>query len=114
MAADPDERVRQAIDVLMAADTDRDGRISWSEAAAFVRIQGERAGISGMAAAGAIRVFRALAPGKDRVAFADVERAAEAVFREIDADHDGTLSPEELNAWREQQRRAAEKQRERK
>src|SRR5262249_400722 len=34
---DPDQRIAQEIARLMAADTDRDGRISWAEAAAFVR-----------------------------------------------------------------------------
>jgi len=68
----------------------------------------------------------ALLPGKDSVALADLESAAEAVFREIDADHNGTITYEELNTWRnrgaaalaaerrEQQRLAVEAERVRK
>jgi len=98
---DPDQRIAQEIARLMAADTDRDGRISWAEAAAFVRSQTDPARLFTTASVSQwpITFLRALVPGKDRVALADVEAAAEAVFREIDADHDGTVSAEERDGW---------------
>ena len=81
----------------MAADADRDGRISWAEAAAFARRQVDQTNVTA-ALAWSVNVFRALAPGKDRFALADVDGIAEAVFGEMDADHNGTVSAQELAA----------------
>ena len=124
-AAEADARIEQEVARLMAADTDKDGRITWAEALAFTKSQSNNAQVSGQGPL--VRRMLALAqPGKDTVALADLETAAEALFREIDADHNGTITSEELNAWRnresaalaaerrEQQRLAAEKERARK
>jgi len=123
-AVDHDQHVRQEVARMMAADTDRDGRISWIEAMAFTRkqIDQTRAVMTGYE--GPIKQLLALAPpGKDQVALADIEPVAEALFHEIDADHNGTVTSEELNAWRtrrsaalmaerrEKQRQEAEKER---
>jgi Ca2+-binding EF-hand superfamily protein len=95
---DPDQRIAQEVSRFMAADTDRDGRISWNEAAAFSRNEYGRAPII-TGTEQPIRAFLALVPGKDQVALKDIEPAAEALFREIDADHNGTVTEEELAAW---------------
>jgi Ca2+-binding EF-hand superfamily protein len=97
---DPDRRITEEIARLMAADTDHDGRIGWAEAAAFVRSQTDPARLFTTTVSQLpITFLRGLVPGKDRVALADVEAAAEAVFREVDANHDGIVTLEERDGW---------------
>jgi Ca2+-binding EF-hand superfamily protein len=86
---------------LMAADTDHDGSISLEEAAAWATSQ------VGMMPAeqwtSRVEQFLKFAPeGKTAVTLKDVELAAEAFFAAVDTNGDGTVSADELNAYRTQ------------
>jgi Ca2+-binding EF-hand superfamily protein len=98
---DSDRHVEQELARLMAADTDKDGLITWNEAAAHIRVQLKNMQASNGERTRPARQMLALAlPGKDSVAFRELEPAAEALFRVIDADRNGAISLDELTAWR--------------
>jgi Ca2+-binding EF-hand superfamily protein len=99
--AESDRHVEQELARLMAADIDKDGRITWNEAAAYIRAQLKNMRASTGERTRPARQILALAQsGKDLVAFRDLEPAAEALFRVIDADRNGAISLDELTAWR--------------
>jgi Ca2+-binding EF-hand superfamily protein len=102
--AEAERRIEQQVARMMAADADKDGRITWKEAIAYFGATPDRRQMMTFGQETVSALLLALAPpGKDSVTLADVEAAGEALFREIDADHDGTVSPEELAAWRAKQ-----------
>jgi Ca2+-binding EF-hand superfamily protein len=102
-----DQSVEQEAARLMAADTNKDGRITWLEAIEFTKARPNYLQTAASGHGPAVRQLLALAPaGKDVVTLANVEAAGEALFRVIDADGNGTISQEELNAYRT--RRSAE------
>jgi Ca2+-binding EF-hand superfamily protein len=100
-AIDP---VEQEVRRLMAADKDRNGRITWQEAFEFAKTSEEGTQMKRfMDRAMADSVNRILAvdsTSSGGVSLAQVEAAAEALLRTIDADGDGTVSAAELNAYR--------------
>jgi Ca2+-binding EF-hand superfamily protein len=119
---------------VMAADTDGDGRISIAEAFAFgaspkdstpraantVPGAGQFANLLNVVTASnqrgnplADEVRRLLPVGRDgKVTMADFEAAATAVFRAVDTDGNGTISQDELNAYRKREADAARERQE--
>ena len=95
-----DQQVRE----LMAADANKDGRVTYDE---LVRHSKQNDRFSGNSAAAImsqrIRFLLAFAPeGKNAVALADIEPKAEALFVTVDADKNGTVTAEELRVFRGQ------------
>jgi Ca2+-binding EF-hand superfamily protein len=101
--AEGQRRIEQRVARIMAADTDKDGRITYSEAIKAAPSYGKTRASGEATISGQIL---ALAPaGKDSVALADLEAAGEAFFRVIDTDQNGTVSSEEFVAWHTKQSR---------
>lgn len=110
-----EDPIEAEVSKLMAADTDRDGRITYAEVLNFAKTRPEmNRGMNGVS--GNVQQLLKLAPeGKSSVTLADIEPLAEALFRLVDTDGDGKISIDELKAYRarpdqpeEQQRRAAQ------
>jgi Ca2+-binding EF-hand superfamily protein len=103
------QSVEQEVARTMAADADKDGRITWQEAVAAVKA---RPNYSATVASGhgpRLRAMLALASDGKTVRWSDVESAAPAVFRAADSDGNGTISQDELEAYRRTQQEAARK-----
>lgn len=97
-------RINKRVADIMLADTDKDGRITWSEAIAYFGATHDHKPMSMYESQTGSALLLALAPpGKDSITLADIVPVGEALFHEIDADHDGMISPEELEAWRKKQ-----------
>jgi Ca2+-binding EF-hand superfamily protein len=86
---------------IMALDTDKDGKVSYAEALKF-RFPGlPMFGVAGQSP----RARQALtldSSAKGEVTLSDYQAAGEALFRKIDADGDGKISPQELTVYRVQ------------
>ena len=95
-----EERLNEQVANLMKADTNHDGRITWSEALAFVSQMPASANLPDPAGEPLRQILAIDTAGKGTVTLADVEAAAEAVFRAADTDGDGTISQQEFNAYR--------------
>jgi len=79
---DSDRYVEQELARLMTADTDKNGLITWDEAAAYVREQFKNMRASAGDRTRPARQILALAqPGRDSVAFNELVPSAEALFR---------------------------------
>jgi len=83
---------------LMAADTDGDGRISYAEAYSY-HPRGQ-ANVANPMAQQVRQVLALDTDGRGRLTLAEFEAAATALFREVDADGNGTISQDELNDYR--------------
>ena len=95
------ERLEKEIKNFLTADADKDGRITWNEAIEYVKKQPNyaRTVASGTGSPG--RQLLALAPqGKSAIALPELEAAATAFFRSVDADGNGTISLDELDTVR--------------
>jgi Ca2+-binding EF-hand superfamily protein len=104
--AEAEQRIDKRVADIMLADTDKDGRITWSEAIAYFGATPDHRAMS-MPEGETIsaRLLVLAPPGKDFLTLADIIRVGEALFHDIDADHDGIISPGELDAWRKKQAR---------
>jgi Ca2+-binding EF-hand superfamily protein len=110
-----EDPIEAEVKTLMEADADHDGRITYAEAVGYSKSRPDylRAVPTLIATAQSLMVF---APeGKSAVTLADIEPAAEALFRLVDTDGDGKLSQDEIKTYRsrpdqpeEQARRAAQ------
>ncbi len=95
-----ENQVRQ----MMAADKDGDGKVTLAEAmsAAEGRAQNNFVSMYGLSAR--VRALLTLSPSHDgRLTLADFEALGSEQFRAADADNNGTLSLDELNAFRRRQ-----------
>jgi Ca2+-binding EF-hand superfamily protein len=99
----PDERIAQEMRSLIAADADKDGRITWNEAIEFAKKQSNYPQGTNSAFAASVRQLLPLAvQGKTSVSLPDIEAAATAVFVAVDTDGNGTISQDELMNARSQ------------
>jgi Ca2+-binding EF-hand superfamily protein len=101
-----EERIEQQVRQTMAADADKDGRVTWAEALARFKPTGAQLGI-------AQRVQQMIAlggEGRQSVRLAEVEEAARAAFRAVDTDGNGTISQDELMAAHGMRQRVASRQ----
>jgi Ca2+-binding EF-hand superfamily protein len=100
---DPDEWIAQELRNLMAADNDKDGRITWNEMIEHIKKQ---PGYPQSAASGPGRQARQLlslaGDGKPSVSLVEIEAAATTAFSAVDSDGNGTISQDELAASRSQ------------
>lgn len=103
----PDERLAQDVRMLMAADADNDGRITWNEAIEFTKKQDGYARATNSSAATTVSQLLPLATdGSTSISIPDIETAASATFAAIDADGNGTISQDEFAEARSQADRA--------
>jgi len=96
---------------MMAADKNGDGKVTLAEAMDAAEAQiGNNSGYAALyGLAGRVRQLLALSPTHDnRLTLADFEALGAERFRALDTDNNGTISQDELNAWR---RREAEEAR---
>ena len=94
-------QITQEIRTLMAADADKDGRITWIEATEFVKKQTNYASGAESAYAMQVRQLLPLATdGKMSVSLPEIDAAATAVFASVDTDGNGTISQDELSTAR--------------
>jgi Ca2+-binding EF-hand superfamily protein len=92
----PAKKVDDTVRSVMALDTDRDGKVSAAEAGKFKLP--ETQGNLGEAPE---RTRRALTLStKGEITLQDYGTAGEALFRKIDTDRDGKISPQELDDYR--------------
>jgi Ca2+-binding EF-hand superfamily protein len=93
-------QIEHELRTMMAADTDRDGRITFTEAVNSARDRPEFMR-SAPSLGGVAKRMLVLAPqGKGAVTLSDIEPRAEALFRTVDTDSNGTVSADELKAYR--------------
>jgi hypothetical protein len=97
---DPEGKINDAVRSIMALDTDRDGKVSISEAGKFT-YPGMQRDIGSPGEAGrARRTLTLESRAKGEIAWSDYEAAGEALFRKIDTDRDGKISQRELDDYR--------------
>jgi Ca2+-binding EF-hand superfamily protein len=96
----PEKQIENTIQSIMALDTDKDGKVSVSEAGKFGMSNPQRRFVQNGQSA---RAGQAMTLGsKGEVTLADYQAAGEALFRKIDADNDGAISQQELVDYRRQ------------
>jgi Ca2+-binding EF-hand superfamily protein len=99
-ANDPEGKINDTVRSIMALDTDRDGKVSPSEAGKFT-YPGMQRDIGSPGEAGrARRALMLKSRAKGEIAWSDYEAAGEALFRKIDTDRDGKISQRELDDYR--------------
>ena len=97
----PAKQIENTVRSIMALDSDKDGKVSVSEAGKFGTLAPRGFGQNGQSA----RASQALTldtGSKGEVTLADYQAAGEALFRKVDADHDGKISQQELVDYRRQ------------
>jgi Ca2+-binding EF-hand superfamily protein len=97
---DAQEQIEKYVRTIMALDTDKDGKVTFSEATKYGQPGLQRAaGQSGLSA----RVRQVMTLGTQaagELSLADYQAAGEALFRKIDSDNDGKVSQQELIDYR--------------
>lgn len=103
----PQERLEQEIRKAMAADTDKDARVTWKEAAEHYKQQPGYAQAASMGMSALGRQMIALAPaGKSSITVEQFVETATAFFHTVDSDGNGTISLDELDVVRKEAGRA--------
>lgn len=97
----PAERIEQQVQQMMAADADKDGRVTWAEAVESAKAEPQYARSDSFGLTLVARQILALAPeGKTAITRAEFEAAATGFFGRTDTDGNGTVSLDELDAAR--------------
>ena len=99
-ATPPEKIIADTVRSIMALDTDKDGKVSVSEASKYVEPGLLRIGLGPQSE----RTRNALAVvggSKGEVTLADYQTAGAALFRKIDSDNDGVISQQELTDYRQ-------------
>jgi Ca2+-binding EF-hand superfamily protein len=95
-----EKRVDDAVRLIMALDTNKDGKVSVSEAGKYSYPQMQRH-LGFPDASGRTRRALALESGtKGEITLKDYETAGVALFRKVDTDGDGKISQQELDDYR--------------
>jgi Ca2+-binding EF-hand superfamily protein len=97
-----EKQIEDNVRSIMALDTDKDGKVSFSEAVKFTLPGMPRGFAPGGQSARARQALTLDSASKDEMTLADFQAAGEALFRKIDADGDGTVSQQELADYRRQ------------
>lgn len=97
-----EKRIDEYVQTLMALDADKDGRVSIAEAGKFSLGGAQRAAMPGVLSARSRQALTLDTASKGEVSQVDFLAAGEALFRKIDADHDGKISQQELADYRSQ------------
>ncbi len=98
----PEKVIEDNVRSIMALDTDNDGKVSSSEAVKFTLPGMQRGFGMGGQSARARQALTLDSGSKGEVTLADFQASGEALFRKIDADSDGKISPQELADYRSQ------------
>ncbi|WOH53163.1 EF-hand domain-containing protein [Bradyrhizobium sp. sBnM-33] len=99
-AADAEEQIENYIRSVMALDTDKDGKVSFSEAGMYGEPSRRRAaGQGGLSALVRQAMTLATQPPYE-LTLVDYQAAGEALFRKIDSDNDFKISQQELTGYR--------------
>lgn len=97
-----EKQIDTNVGVVMALDTDKDGKVGFEEAGKF-SLGGTKRGVTQYGqSARARQVLTLDTASKGEVSQADYQAAGDALFRKIDADHDGKISPQEWSDYRNQ------------
>jgi Ca2+-binding EF-hand superfamily protein len=92
-----EQTIENQIAEIMAADADHDGRVTYGEALSYARSLP-------YPAYGKLQVrnlMSAVPDGRSTLTLADFDAAVEKMFRDVDANGDGVVSTDELNAYRQ-------------
>ena len=90
------DQIESAVRSVMALDTDKDGKISLSEAGKFGHADLQRAALQNPQADRARQALTLANAATDELSLANYQAAGEALFRRIDTDNDGKVSSREL------------------
>ena len=90
-----EQALRNEIRTIMALDTDKDGKVTSSEAAKLTQAARGPGVLSGRA-----RQALMLDTSKREITMADYQAAAATLFKQIDTDNDGVISQQELTDYR--------------
>jgi Ca2+-binding EF-hand superfamily protein len=99
------KQIDSMVHMIMALDTDKDGKVSLAEAAKFGASGNQVRAQNGQSS----RARQLLAMGdssKGALSLAEYQAAGEMLFRKIDTDNDGTISQQELTDYRARAERA--------
>ena len=95
-----EKKIDDTVRSIMALDTDQDGKVSISEAGKFTSPEMQRNLGSPGEAGRARQALTLKSSTKGEITLQDYEATGEALFRKVDTDHDGKISPQELDDYR--------------
>jgi len=100
-AADAEEQIENYVRSVMALDTDKDGKVSFSEAGKYGEPIRRRAAVQDGGLSALVRQAMTLATQPPyELTLVDYQAAGEALFRKIDSDNDFKISQQELADYR--------------
>jgi Ca2+-binding EF-hand superfamily protein len=96
----PEQVIEDTVRSIMALDTDTDGKVTVSEASKYSEPGLLRLGL-GPQSERTREALTLVGGSKGEVTLADYQTAGAALFRKIDSDNDGAISPQELTDYRQ-------------
>jgi Ca2+-binding EF-hand superfamily protein len=94
-----EQQIESQVRHFMAADADHDGRITFEEARNYIASDPDFQKLGAMGAGNARRLLFFRPEGQAVLTLADLDAAAEKLFRTADSDGDGTISADELKPF---------------
>ncbi|WP_165421342.1 EF-hand domain-containing protein [Bradyrhizobium sp. Leo170] len=94
-----EEFVERIVGSIMELDTDKDGKVGLAEAGKF-RQSSKQQYVALNGQSGRVRRALTLEGAAGELSLANYQAAGEMLFRKIDADNDGKISPQELDNYR--------------
>jgi Ca2+-binding EF-hand superfamily protein len=96
---DPAKKIDDVVRSTMALDTDRDGKVNFAEAGKSVHPLLQQS--FGVLESERTRLALTIEAGvKGEITWQDFEAAGDSLFRKVDADHDGKITPQEHDDYR--------------
>jgi Ca2+-binding EF-hand superfamily protein len=95
----PEKKIEDTVRSIMALDVDKDDKVSVAEAGKFTPPELRYLG-SPEAAERTRQALTSMSGTKGEITGQDYEAAGEALFRKVDADGDGKISPQEVEDYR--------------